>query len=146
MLSFSDFDTDGFSRDGVDYLKGVMTEDEYEYTIKNTFDMNKEMRLAKQLIRDKIFTRRHVSFNLVDQLIKEGYVVISWVNSKALNKKEGVDGHYVILLGVSANFVYFNDPGFPPIPGRKVTKKLFTKAAAISKSSWEVSAFKIKGR
>jgi hypothetical protein len=146
---FTNEDVGKFSREGARYFRKVLANDEYEYVIRATFNMNEEMRLARQVIDSGILTKGRISFNLIEGLMKRGYVVVSWVNSRVLNGKAGVAGHFVVLLSVRKGYVYFNDPGdssSPAAQNRRTTKKLFAKAANQSKTSWAVYAFKTKDK
>lgn len=143
---FSDYDLKAFSKYGERYLEKILGGEGYENVIETTFDMNEEMLLAKRVIGDRIFTRRRVSFGLIDRLMEEGYVIIAWLDLNVLNGERGVMGHYVVLLGTDAKHVYFNDPGLPRITSRRATKKAFAKAAGMSKLSWGgIYCFRTKG-
>jgi uncharacterized protein YvpB len=58
-----------------------------------------------------------------------------------LNHFEGFNLHFVLLYGFDGKNLHINDPGNPPIPGRKLTLEEFREAYDYPGANKALNAF-----
>ncbi len=116
-----------FSKEGGKYLKW-----EYgSYVAGRQIEMSdieSEMENAKEMVRRGLWTKRKVGFKEVEALMNDGWIILAHVNSRVLNHRKGYSGHIVVVVGHTKNYVYIHNPGNPPEPNQKVSRKIFNKA------------------
>jgi hypothetical protein len=61
-------------------------------------------------------------------LLLEGFVLICFVNSRALNGRDGYSGHFVVVKGFDAEGLIVHDPGPPATENRQVSYESFERA------------------
>ncbi len=124
---YSMFDYKKFSQKGEDYIYSLFSKENAEIVIKKS-DIPSAVKDTKKMLKRRIFQRKRIHFRKVEEFFKKGYDIMLWVNSRLLNRANGFTGHFVVLTGFDKNNIYVHDPGLPPRPNRKVSKKHFLKA------------------
>jgi hypothetical protein len=61
-------------------------------------------------------------------LLSDGFVLICYVNSRALNGKDGHRGHFVVVKGFDAEALVMHDPGPPATENRRMSFAAFERA------------------
>jgi len=144
VMNVDTFDLERFVREGGDYLLDEFGEEMGRAQIEHS-DIEQERRIIKEVIEKIKIERRVPDMGDIKNLLKEGYLIICNVNSKALNQKEGYSGHVVVLIGFNEQSFFIHDPGLPPINDREVSFKVFEKAwAYLNDKAKNILAFKLK--
>lgn len=133
------FDYAAFSEKGEEYLIRLFGKEVANEQIKNS-NIKQEVKFTKKLLAKKIIINPKPSLTTAKKLIKDGYLVIFNVNSQALNNKNGYVGHFVVVYKIDNDFIYFQDPGLPPVRNRKETIEKFNEAWKVTKDAY---AFKL---
>ncbi len=123
------FDSERFVELGEKYLIEFYGVDDGNVQIQNC-NVAQEIRLTRQLNRLVPPEVREPDLQEVQKLLDDGYVVITNVNSRALNGLDGYVGHFVVVLKVGDDGVEVHDPGLPPQANRVVPKDVFDTAWA----------------
>lgn len=129
VIDLEIFDYKEFSEKGERYLIDMFGEGVGQEQIKHS-DISQEMRLAKKLLKKKIFKMALPSTQTIKEYLDKGYLVICNVNSRKLNNKEDYAGHFVVMKGYDNNGFTLHDPGLPGQENRFVKFKDFEKAWA----------------
>lgn len=127
VTCISEFDYHRFASEGEAYLHWYWRPDVFEFQKKNSDIVAARKAVQKLLPRAEFFCKRTTLKDIREQL-KKGAIVLAAVNPKALDEKEGVGSHMVVVLDINNQEVTFHDPGIPPVPFRKVKNALFKKA------------------
>lgn len=130
---YSMFDYKKFSQEGKKYIYSLFPKENAETIIENS-DILSAVKDTKRMLKRKIFRKERIDFIKVEEFFKRSYDIILWVNSGLLNRTNKFTGHFVVLIGFDKNYIYVHDPGLPPRPNRKVSKKHFLKA-------WEYNGY-----
>jgi hypothetical protein len=137
------FDYRKFTKDEYTYLKSHYTKEVADKQIKMS-DIKSEMKNAKEMLKYNLCQKKKLIMKDIERLFKQKWFIIALVNSRMLYGKKGYSGHIVTIAGIDKNHVYLHDPGLPPQPNRKVTKKTFMKAFRYPKDEGEVFLVKSK--
>ena len=131
VVYITKFDYKKFAHSGEKYLRSLWTDEIYK-TQKQHSDFVQEQKFAKLLIKNRKIhlLHRQAIWNDVRRLWSERYLLMISVNACILDSLRGYSSHMVTITGITKQFVYFHDPGNPPIPNRKVSVKKFWKAAS----------------
>ena len=130
------FDYDRFIKCGEHYIYAMYGREAGDAQVRHS-DIMQERELAKVFV-DKISTERRIpQLDDVIDLMNKGFIVICNINARMLNERKGYSGHFVVLIGYSADTVILHDPGLPPIENRVVSKNTFMRA-------WEYPDAKVK--
>lgn len=121
------FDIKRFAEEGEQYIVEFAGEKVAKAQAAHS-DISAEKEYAKEYIRKVPIETRIPTIEDIKKLTTEGYVVTVSVNSYTLNGKEGYSGHRVVIIGISDEGVYINDPGLPPQENRFVPTDVFMKA------------------
>lgn len=121
------FDYEKFGKEGKKYLQDKYGKEVADSQEVNS-DLEREQGLALQFAHQKILEDRVPEWGDLEQLLKEGFLVICNINANELFHQEGYSGHFVVLLDVTSEEIVLHDPGLPPKPSLKVSKELFEKA------------------
>ena len=79
----------------------------------------------------------------IRDMLKDGYLINSMIDARALNKRDGYNGHSVLIYAMDDTHIYFHDSGLPPIPNRKETIEFFVQCATTPKdTNWFMIGFK----
>jgi len=135
------FDYRKFARNGYEYLRSHYPKEFADVQIKMS-DIESEMENAKRMLKHNLYEKRKLSMGNINRLFKEGWLIIPNVNSHTLSHKKGYAGHAVLIIGIARNYVHLHDPGLPPRPNRKVSKKTFLKALRFPKNESHVLIIK----
>jgi len=123
----SDFDYHRFAKQGEKYLKWFWRPDVYEWQSKNA-NFNKEQEAVKALLPYISHTFRKATIRDIERAYMHGYDIIASVNARMLDRRKGYTNHSVVVVGITKLFITFHDPGLPPEPNRRVSKRRFGKA------------------
>ncbi len=127
VRDIEDFDYAAVGRDAKTYLRTIYGEKAAEEQIAHS-DIPKEERTATEFASRVAPELRIPEKKDIETLLNDGYLVLCLVNSKVLNGKRGYVGHIVVLFRVSSSSVWLHDPGLPPRPNRRVSRKVFERA------------------
>lgn len=91
-------------------------------------DLPREQKLAEEFLRKggKILYQTP-RFKDIKNLLNDGYLIICNINANKIVNQPGYSGHFVVPTEVRGENIVFHDPGLPPAPNTKVSKKLFEK-------------------
>lgn len=79
----------------------------------------------------------------IKNLLDEGYLIKSMIDARALNKREGYNGHAVLIFAMDDEHIYFHDSGLPPVPNRKEKIDFFVECAKTPKdTNWFMIGYK----
>ena len=144
VIDIESFDTRRFIKEGENYLKQKYGQEVAKEQIKYS-DIKQERILAKEFLKNVRFEKKIPQTNEIKQLLKKGYILICNVNSKALDRKKGYVGHFVVINGFNKNTFILQDSGIPPRKNRIVNLSLFEKAWAYpNEKSRNIMAFNLK--
>lgn len=127
VRDIEDFDYAEVGRDAKTYLCTIYGEKTAKEQIANS-DIPREERAASEFASRALPELRIPEMKDIEILLNDGYLVLCLVNSKVLNGKRGYVGHSVVLFRVSSSSVWFHDPGLPPRPNRRVSRRIFERA------------------
>lgn len=131
-----------FSKRGADYIREFFSKEVAERNIEMS-DIGAAAEDAKKMVKEGIYEKADIKFEDIENWFKDGYFIITSINSMVLNNKEGYSGHAVVLTGLDDDYVFIHDPGM--IYGsanRKVKKDTFLKALFYSGKNKEVCLIK----
>ena len=130
IVYISNFDYKKFAKQGEKYLQFLWRDDIYQYQKKYS-DLKQEQRLATKLAKNKkiSFSKRPARFSDLKRLFKNEYLAVVAINPFVLDGENEYGSHLVLITNITKNFIYFHDPGNPPIANRKTSIKRFWKAA-----------------
>lgn len=121
------FDYHAFADEGEKYLLRRLGEEVGRAQIEKS-DVQAELKYARAIADIAPLEVRAPSLRDIETLIKEGFVVICHINPSSLYGYQGYTGHYVIVCEVTEDDVVLHDPGLPPKPSYKATKRDFNRA------------------
>jgi len=125
-----EFDYVNFSRNPYEYLRAYINNEEIFENILETSDLDKEKSLVSDCLADShcVMETRTPSIADIDQYNTQDSIVIANVNYWRLLKKDGYDGHFVIIEKFNDKKVTLQNPGLPPIPSQIVETDDFLSA------------------
>lgn len=129
IINMEDFDYHKFVQSGDTYLLERFGKEVGTAQIQNS-DIPFEINNAKLFMKYFKDTSKIPSISDIKKLLCENYLIITNLNSSALNGKDGYVGHFVLIYRFDENHLYVHDPGPPPIKARKVSFDIFGKAWA----------------
>lgn len=112
MTDYDTIDYQAWADEGVEGLKRSVPKEEFNFYLKNTYDLKAESHLIKLMLEHPNFTyikRRPTWADVVDEHNKAGICDIT-LNSRLLNRQTGFSGHRVVLLDINDKEVIFHDP------------------------------------
>lgn len=124
------FDYGAFYERGDEYLIERYGEEVGRASIEHG-DPNDHL-IAKDFAVSGITENRPATFEELQQLFQQGYILVCGVNSYALNNQVGYAGHFVLITDIGDDYVILHDPGLPPAPNRRVDRATFEKAWFLS--------------
>jgi len=137
----SDILEDGFEN----YLIKVQGEKDAPNTIKISPPINDIEDACRQINKNKnlIQIEKIPEISDIKQMLNEGYLIKSMIDARALNKREGYNGHAVLIYAMDDTHIYFHDSGLPPVPERKETIDFFIECAKTPKdTNWFMIGYK----
>ncbi len=144
IVYITKFDYKKFAKRGEKYLQSLWRDDVYQYQKKYS-DLKQEQKLAAKLANNKkvSFFKRSARFSDLKRLFKNKYLLMVAINPFVLDGENEYGSHMVLIINITKNFIYFHDPGNPPIPNRKTSiKKFWLSASYPNKSSVDLIAVK----
>jgi hypothetical protein len=144
VKSIENFDYSKFLERGADYLQELWGKEAADWAIKNS-DIEQEYDYSRALLSSAVIVEQRLpSIEDIKKLLDQGYLCICTVNSRALNGKDGVVGHFVLVIGYDDNGLVMHDPGLPPQKNRYVTYEDFERAWTTPTENYKaISAFKL---
>jgi hypothetical protein len=129
ITNFDSIDYEGWAEKGVQALKDSVPENEYDYYIKNTFNLDSYQEDIKKVITNPNFSyfRRKPEMTDLEKALAKGAVCEVVLNSPTLSGEKRISLHRVAVLEVSSESVIFHDPGSRGA-NYKAEKELFEKA------------------
>lgn len=115
LIMYSNFDAIKFLVSPIDYMTDKYGSEGAKVNLENT-DMNKVLAQAKDYVESPEYhrTKRYshsYTVDLVKELLDDGYLLITWVNSGTLNDLGGYSGHYVLIHDHEPGILIAHDPG-----------------------------------
>ncbi len=123
------FDYKEFAERGGEYLVELSGKEVADEQIAHC-NIVQDMKHAKQMVKANLAETRSPELSELKKLLDQKYLIVCNVNSKAINKKEGYAGHFVLLTGHTASGFILHDPGPPGVKNRHVAFSEFEKAWA----------------
>lgn len=123
------FDDTRFIAEGVAYLKEFVGDEAAEWQAGHS-DIPQAQHLAVESLKSVLIDMRAPTLHDIRTALDAGYLVTCLVNGKALDGKDGYDGHSIVVIGYTDEGVYVHDPGLPPAADRLVSNNVFENAWA----------------
>ncbi|MBI1308902.1 MAG: hypothetical protein GC129_03445 [Proteobacteria bacterium] len=115
-VCIENFEPHKFIANPKSYLKVGSTPESYEYLLRTT-NIPQEVQASQALLkaekegRAELHYRNSTAKDIKDYL-KKGYLIIHWVNGRALNRREGYGGHFILVYDMfDAKTVTAHDNG-----------------------------------
>ncbi len=124
-----DFDYNDFAVRGEEFLVERLGVDVARAQIANS-EISQELGFAKEFAKIAPLECRMPSFEDIEKLLNEGFLLICNINAAVLYGQEGYSGHFVVVFAYDETTVTIHDPGLPPKPSLKVKRNAFEKAWA----------------
>ena len=122
------FNPAAFAERGAKYLIEFYGKEVAGGAIKETKNLAKARKMNRKYADLGVNQVQPAYFALMKRFINQGYVLICHINSRALQKKEGYMGHFVVVYDYSGNNLILHDPGPKhPKKGFKISHKNFLK-------------------
>lgn len=139
------FDGKDFIERGPEYLREVYAGETAEWQIENG-DIDKERADYQELYDHGISVQQRIpTIGDIQKYMSDGYLVKVTLNSRRLKGLDGYLGHSVIVVSVDDESVILHNPGLPPTPNQKVTRKIFEAAWAYpNEGAKELIAMRLK--
>lgn len=127
--SVKPFDYTKFIERGGDYLIDLFGKEVAHEQIIHS-DINQGIKYAKQIVKAGLPEPRMPEMSELKKCLDQGYLLICNLNARALKKKDGYTGHFVLLTSYATNGFVLHDPGLPPHKNREVAFSDFERAWA----------------
>lgn len=124
-----EFSYEAFGLKGKDYILEIAGNEIAQAQELNS-DIEREQHLALEFSKKGLVEYRIPTLEDINQLIKEGYLIICNINASMLYFDTGYSGHFIIPIEVTPHNVTIHDPGLPAKPSQVVPKTSFEKAWA----------------
>lgn len=146
LVNIGLFSTEEMLEEGIEnYLIKTQGKEAADWSVRNSIDLS----IIEKDCYDYI---QHPKYEYVQRLptiedikrhLTNECLIISMINSCALNKKEGYAGHFVLIYGIDDDYIYFHDSNIDARPQRKETHEFFIKAACSpTPENWDITAYK----
>lgn len=127
VINWREFDYKRFAERGSEYLIERYGLEKGKAQIEHCV-ISYEMDNARKL-GEILQTRQGLpTWEDIERLVDQGYLVVCNVNSKALNHKPGYSGHFVLIYHLDDTIMDMHDPGPPPQESRRVLRNDFLRA------------------
>jgi len=143
MKGMGKFDCKKLDKDFEGYIREYYNEEEAEKVFKFT-NIEKTKEENRIFVNSEYFEDRAPQSPTIEdtqKYIDEGYLVIQWVNGRAIDKKEEFSGHFVLVHGYDDNGFYIKNPDSET---GYVENDLFNEASWMAKGKGSLSAIKPK--
>lgn len=122
-----EFDFLEFGKRGKDYLVEKCGEEVAQAQEKNS-DLAREQKLALEFSQKGKGEFRIPTWEDLQNLLADGYLLILNVNAALMHGQKGYSGHFVVPVSVSDNEIVLHDPGLPPTSSLKSSRAVFEAA------------------
>ena len=129
VVMMESFDYERFAERGEIYLIERCGEEVGKAQIEHS-DIVQEKSFAAELVKKLPVIKKAPTFDDVERLMSENYVIVCSVNSRILKNKRGYTSHFVVIVGLNHTIITVHDPGLPAFPDREIQRGLFEKAWA----------------
>ncbi|MFY9462758.1 MAG: hypothetical protein WAP52_01080, partial [Candidatus Sungiibacteriota bacterium] len=106
------FDYPSFIKKGGEYLIETFGEEMGKAQIKHS-NIDQERRISKKFVKNIHTENRTPTLQDVRALMRDGFLVVCNINARVLNKMPGYAGHFVVITGLSGQYIILHDPGLP---------------------------------
>lgn len=142
VKEIDDYDAHAFLQEGEDYLLRFYGADAAKEMIAHS-DIKHEQEVHKKYVRANIHEKRIPNFEDIQTLLNQDFLVCCLINSKALHKKPGHVGHFVLIYHCDEQTIHFHNPGLPPQPNQIISHDDFEAAwASPNEGARNIMAFK----
>lgn len=144
IINIELFDYKQYGEEGISYLEKNFDAETVTYYLEKSnlaLVTSNDIEFFLSIVKHET---RKATLEDIDSFLDDGYLVGAEINSRILNKREGFSLHYVLIIGREDDYYIINDPGFPPIEQRNVSREEFLEALGKEGSNGEVTAFRIK--
>src|SRR5581483_3299184 len=121
------FDYERYWKEGNDYISGIFSPEVAEYHLHRS-NLPDVKHLIPEFLRQTGFKPRPATIEDIDKLLANGWLMAIDINSRTLNNRSGYSGHAVVVYKKEGQNYLIHDPGLPPNPSRKVTRKKLLEA------------------
>ncbi len=99
-------------KDGVDGLRNSVSEKEFAFYEKNTYDLNQVTNELRKTSSHPNFTytQKHVTWNEIIDSVKQPGICDMTLNGRLLDTGEGFSVHRVVLIDITDKEVIFHNP------------------------------------
>jgi len=140
-IMISPLDYRALKQQGISYLSQIMSSDTAQW-YKTNSNLTSVMDKIPELLESGIWHHRGATWDDVNTLLGNGYLVGIEINAKTLNGQKGLSPHMVIIFQRLGTGYRLHDPGLPPVPGRVVSRALLSQAWKFDKKDTSLVAFK----
>lgn len=91
-------------------------------------DIEAERKIAKKFVDIAPIEYRIPELSDIKNNFKRDALTIVNLNASALHGLRGYSGHFVVICDVGESSVWLHDPGLPPNPNMKVSRRIFERA------------------
>jgi len=127
IINIEFFDYKKFLREGDEYIRKFDSPEVADWYLKhsNLKYIKKDIPKFLKLVHTQ---KQFAKIGDIVNLLNKGYLIASDINGNVLDGKNEYEGHAVLIIGYDKNNFFLHDPGLPPRPNFKVSRKLFRKA------------------
>jgi len=121
------FDYEQFYKNNKKYLYKVYKKEIADWYVQksNLLDVRQ---FIPQFLKEVDYKNRLATLADMEQLLTKDYLIGADVNANTLINQSGYISHMVVIFSIDDRYFLLHDPGLPPKPNWKVTKKLLLKA------------------
>lgn len=105
-------DSETWANEGIEGLKKSVSENEFNFYMKNTRNIESYSGDIKRVLAHSNFTyiRKKPTFEILEKALLDDKICEVVLDSKTLKDREGFSLHRVVVLGIEDGKIYFNDP------------------------------------
>jgi 23S rRNA pseudouridine1911/1915/1917 synthase len=137
------FDYRKYMHEGDHYLRQYLSDDEYDWQVKNTNILDITPQIPSFLKRVQVESHSP-TLDDIDQMLDEDRLVSLTLNSQVLNGKKGYVSHAVLVIEKEGDEYIIHDPGLPPQPYRRVPAQKLWQAMGGDDNTVEATGIKYK--
>lgn len=133
-------DYDRLYAEGMPYLLATVGKDTLDWYLTHS-NIESVIQYIPEFQKYVEHETRRATIDEITENLKAGKLVAVEINSRILNKREGVSMHFVLLYDFDGENIILHDPGLPPLPGRKVSLADFEACWNYPGANGEVTIF-----
>lgn len=122
-----EFDYRAFVERGNEYLIERYGQEVAKAQAENS-DIEAEREIAKKFVDVAPIEYRIPELSDIKNNFKRDALTIVNINASALHGLRGYSGHFVVICDVDESSVRLHDPGLPPNPNLKVSRRIFERS------------------